>query len=1195
MDKYIRVISQIKPQNDQTFPIADVNDLIGGYVQVDTTTDMEAINTNKLKEGMLCYVKTASNDSHMYQYTNGNWNVWSGGSSEGGLSIVTVATLSDLNDTTLQTKGRIVFVTETNDLRWYNGTSWLTFTKIYIQSTEPSDTGGIWIDTSEKGYSKSDTVIQELLAAISVLQSKISKIEYAFDCEMDFGDFTNNKYYEYNGSTAVEPDYGTSETTDNTTQETLSTSDNTEPTEYQSIVPNCRHLKIKHGTRSVMQSKVDDFLPAELLWCEDYKELWIKDPVTLKLVKIGASSEDPIIDDTVDGILTSVINSKTRITGIEFVDMNNTSDIYLLKVKDGKLDLHNEALDTNTLAAINQGSATNGYYSTLYYPVADNGSTSSPRIYINMIYCGGDSDKYSYNPVSHNFIELCNLGTKDLNLKGMYLHYTERGASSGTRNWVTLPLYGTIKAGGTFLIKGAQCSVENVNTTLINIGEPDMYWSRTNSTTISRDTLEITADTANGVSAHSIWDADGYLKMENVCSLYLSGGSYDSTLLTTTAPYSSATVLDYYVDLVGIGIDTTTTTNEPCEASPIVNYSNNTLLCRYYNMDPVSQATKTLSTRNNVKDWTYINLSNINSEININNYIPKSSSEEKTIFFNKHLLSSDTPCVITCNFGYNAHTTRCFTWISKGYYDEYIMFTETSGDYSTATKYESFKAEDLDSTGQSTNTNRKNTENWNSTIYNRIRAITTDGTPFTVHKFMKVFDEPSSSKTYYYKVGREGHWSEERSFTLRNRDVVITNGFNFVQVTDQQGFNQEEYKTWGLCSDFIKANESYDFIINTGDETQNGNRINEWLDYYNYGNNMLKDKEQMFTVGNNDLCPVNVYELGDGSDASKTNSINSQYFYTFEHPYTIPKSSASVYIASTYCFIYGNTFFMCMNSEITSTAETDIYDSTSIYTTELKTWADNEISKIDSKITWKVAFCHEAPFTIMTEDTIMKFASDSTTERGGSHLNILGSYWFSKFLQENGFKLCICGHKHTYANSRLIHENAGATMCPTVYDTSATPTWYTSLSDRNKTLCTVSTDKTIPYVKYVMCQATGYKLISNKELPAPNIPWLQNYYPATISDANTTTNTATSTVNAAQQFPHYIVWTIGTGTESEDPLATAVTSRARILGKAYKIVKTATPTKSWAYKYNSEVVLSGLEKLGGNGGTDNNIIVEQSL
>jgi hypothetical protein len=42
-----------------------------------------------------------------------------------------------------------------------------------------------------------------------------------------------------------------------------------------------------------------------------------------------------------------------------------------------------------------------------------------------MVYCGGDSNKYSYNPVSHSFIELCNISTQDLNLNGLYLHYSE--------------------------------------------------------------------------------------------------------------------------------------------------------------------------------------------------------------------------------------------------------------------------------------------------------------------------------------------------------------------------------------------------------------------------------------------------------------------------------------------------------------------------------------------------------------------------------------------------------------------------------------------------------------------------------------------------------------------------------------------------------------------------------------------------
>ena len=56
---------------------------------------------------------------------------------------------------------------------------------------------------------------------------------------------------------------------------------------------------------------------------------------------------------------------------------------------------------------------------------------------------------------------------------------------------------------------------------------------------------------------------------------------------------------------------------------------------------------------------------------------------------------------------------------------------------------------------------------------------------------------------------------------------------------------------------------SHCFTINTGDITQSGNRENEWLDYYE-GREALRGKEEMFTIGNNDLCGKNEYELGNG-------------------------------------------------------------------------------------------------------------------------------------------------------------------------------------------------------------------------------------------------------------------------------------------------------------------------------------------
>ena len=72
MGEYIELISQLKPKNGGSFPIADVNDLKGGYIQVDTIPEMNGfLATSKLKEGMLCYVKNVSDDNHMYQYTSG--------------------------------------------------------------------------------------------------------------------------------------------------------------------------------------------------------------------------------------------------------------------------------------------------------------------------------------------------------------------------------------------------------------------------------------------------------------------------------------------------------------------------------------------------------------------------------------------------------------------------------------------------------------------------------------------------------------------------------------------------------------------------------------------------------------------------------------------------------------------------------------------------------------------------------------------------------------------------------------------------------------------------------------------------------------------------------------------------------------------------------------------------------------------
>jgi hypothetical protein len=69
MGEFIELIGQLKPKNNGTFPIADVNDLKGGYIQLQYTTELNAyLDTGKVKQGMLAYV---AETNKIYQFQQG--------------------------------------------------------------------------------------------------------------------------------------------------------------------------------------------------------------------------------------------------------------------------------------------------------------------------------------------------------------------------------------------------------------------------------------------------------------------------------------------------------------------------------------------------------------------------------------------------------------------------------------------------------------------------------------------------------------------------------------------------------------------------------------------------------------------------------------------------------------------------------------------------------------------------------------------------------------------------------------------------------------------------------------------------------------------------------------------------------------------------------------------------------------------
>lgn len=929
-----------------------------------------------------------------------------------------------------------------------------------------------------------------LLNAIYDLQNEIALIKRSFTDHMDCGSLLNDKMIiEGNNDDIEEEEPLWASETGIPADVYSGTTVESEP-ETPNILK-VTHLTIKSGSSDDLVSVIGYLLPDELVWAYDTKRMYIKQrDGSLFWLNSGTGG----------GIITGGTTGDT--TGQTDIDMNNLESItfvtpndvrYNVTINDnGELEIINERVETppDISSIITTGNYT-GLMPSLYLP----------KLYINSLYCGGldteepSPDKYQY--CSHNFVELSNLNNQDISLNNLALKYSINGTT-----WESIKLKGIIKAQSTFLVRGAKCSVLEANTTRIKVNTYDMEWTDNNDDLIKFSTIKSKFLLVYEGTGETTPIAQPYVQVPDTATAYCIPGYIDMVGLNI-AGGSQATAIDGY---------------ENKQLAQLV--PSNRMYLKYFTMDPVSQATKSIGARSNATDWVWIEL-NKDLQPNIEAYTPKASFENKNLFFDKTKLDEETPNMATVTFGRNAHTTRCFNWVSKYYYDEFLWY-RLSGETQWI-GIESFKDDD-------------ERINYTNSFYNRIRVVATDGTPYTAHKLII---SGLTAGTYEYKCGRVGHESEICKFTVR---AYSTDDFSFVQTTDQQGFNWCEYEVWRKSAEYIKDNANPLFVVNTGDMTQNGNRISEWLDYFNAGKSLFNGSdtttgdtfngvEQMNVIGNNDLCPNDYEALGNGSDLSKINSINFLFFYTYEmDPDNLPiittTGGTSYFIPSLYSFDYNDAHFIMVNSEISENTEDYLYEGLDVYAF-MKTWCETDIAKTDKK--WKIAACHEMPFTIITDALITSYEANNNVVRGGSRINTVvktGSpYWFSRFLEQYGVRLCVGGHKHTYSQSYPLVENVSGdtlyTMKPKIQvldvDYNNNQSFYDAKALTNLCELEIVTGITAPV--YVMCQATGYKQTSNKELPAENIPWLKNYFPSSLS-------TGTPVVNAGQKYPFYIKWTI---------------------------------------------------------------------
>ena len=244
-----------------------------------------------------------------------------------------------------------------------------------------------------------------------------------------------------------------------------------------------------------------------------------------------------------------------------------------------------------------------------------------------------------------------------------------------------------------------------------------------------------------------------------------------------------------------------------------------------------------------------------------------------------------------------------------------------------------------------------------------------------------------------------------------------------------------------------------------------------------------------------------------------------------------------------------------------------------------------------------IAVCHEMPFTVITNDSIAtgqegKSRSLSTANALiGSHTNQIsntdtgvGTYWLSRLLEYKGVKLCIGGHKHTYACTYPLREYflfgdgknskdnySEYTMNNTLADDNVT--WILNEKDLTKFPLTkredvgAATTGFYPYtpvpnleggVTYFMCQATGYKLTSNKELPSAN----QKF---SLAVPQTSNAGGKDTANNNQKYPMFGIIQLG---NTIDVKLVRITN---IFNNKYKFAQNVYSTSPMTLEYFTQV------------------------
>lgn len=416
--------------------------------------------------------------------------------------------------------------------------------------------------------------------------------------------------------------------------------------------------------------------------------------------------------------------------------------------------------------------------------------------------------------------------------------------------------------------------------------------------------------------------------------LYLKVGTEPSMFENPANTDGNWTKESGYINLFAVGGEDVIRIVDGYEKTYLHLANKNRMTKRKYSEDLIFAFS---NTGDNGYDIDFIDMRTADLEV----FAPRSSKYGQWDYsYDQVPLDTLAPNVINIGFGQDGNTTRTFTWQSQPTDKGYIKYRKKSEtDWITVPSAKKFIAHP-------------------------------DHVDVTVHSVIVRNLVPG---TYIYKAGFEGRWSDE--YEIEVKDTSDTSKpIKMLWTTDQQSWNDYEYSAWAKANDYLENNENYDFIINTGDRSQNANRSFEWREYFSAAKNNLSRHVEMSTVGNNDLIDK-LY-----SDA-----------YTY---YATVENAA---FPSVFSWNYGCVHYISLDSNILK----DPLDSSKWIrgTAEQIAFIQADMAKPENKKRWVIAFCHESPYTIVRVAKMEPFIAA---------------------LYDAGVDLVLCGHHHSYTRSHRM-------------------------------------------------------------------------------------------------------------------------------------------------------------------------------